>query len=101
MVGLRRPRSKPLRYCWLKPERSSTASWVSPFSRRMRAKLRPTSFRISMRPKSAGYILEVYQLQYVYGLDWESGRELPASSEQLIRGRAPDRGCPTPNREVV
>ncbi len=52
IVGLRRPCSRPLRYCWLNPDRSSTCSWVRPLARRMRAKFRPTSWRISMPPGS-------------------------------------------------
>jgi hypothetical protein len=41
IVGLRLPCSRSLMYCWLKPDRSSTCSWVSPFSRLMRAKVAP------------------------------------------------------------
>jgi hypothetical protein len=31
-VGLRIPRSSPLKYCWLKPERAETSSWVKPLA---------------------------------------------------------------------
>lgn len=47
-VGLRRPFSSPLRYCWLRPDRSATCSCVRPFCLRNRAKFRPTSSLISI-----------------------------------------------------
>jgi hypothetical protein len=49
IVGFRRPCSKPLMYCWLKPETSASCSWVKPFSRLIRPTFRPTSLRMSMR----------------------------------------------------
>ena len=52
----------PLMYCWLNPDSSSTCSWVSPFSRRIRAKFRPTSRRISMPAGLADPNCGVYQL---------------------------------------
>lgn len=48
-VGLRVPRSIPLMYCWLKPDRSAISSWVKPEVLRNRAKLLPTTLRMSMR----------------------------------------------------
>lgn len=42
MVGLRLPRSRPLTYCWLKPDFSANASCVIPRRWRIRRKLRPT-----------------------------------------------------------
>lgn len=51
-VGFRRPLSRPLRYCWLRPDRAATSSCVRYFSRRMRAKFLPTKVRISICNKS-------------------------------------------------
>jgi len=48
-VGLRPPRSNPLMYCWENPERSATSSCVRFCSRLSRAKLSPTTLRMSIR----------------------------------------------------
>jgi hypothetical protein len=48
IVGLRFPFSRPLRYCWLKPEISANCSWVSPLFCLIRLTFCPTSLRISM-----------------------------------------------------
>ena len=47
IVGLRRPRSKLLMYCWLNPDISANCSWVRPFFSLSRLTFRPTSLRIS------------------------------------------------------
>src|ERR1700730_12046309 len=62
IVGLRRPCSRPLRYCWLKPESSASCSWVKPFSCLIRLTFRPTSLRMSMRRRSADNEPLIYQL---------------------------------------
>jgi len=55
-------------YCWLKPERSANCSWVRPFSCLIRLTFRPTSLRISMRPRSADCDPRIYQLN-IPGVD--------------------------------
>ncbi len=61
-VGLRRPRSRSLTYCCVKPETSAKCSWVKPFSLRNFPKFRPTSLRISMRASCVFTYYEVYPL---------------------------------------
>jgi hypothetical protein len=52
-VGLRRPFSRPLTYCWLNPEMSQNSSCVRLFSSRIRLTFCPTSLRISMHRKKS------------------------------------------------
>ena len=47
-VGLRRPLSRSLIYCWVEPEASAKLSCVKPLAFLNRPKLRPTSLRISI-----------------------------------------------------
>ena len=61
-VGLRFPCSRPLMYCWLKPDFSANASCVRPFSSLSLLTFRPTSFRMSMRHGLADVRAAVYQL---------------------------------------
>jgi hypothetical protein len=48
-VGLRWPPSRPLMYCWLKPEISANRSCVRPFFCLIRLTFCPTSLRMSMQ----------------------------------------------------
>jgi hypothetical protein len=49
-------------YCWLNPESSASCSWVKRFSCLTRLTFRPTSLRMSMRPRSADNDPVIYQL---------------------------------------
>jgi hypothetical protein len=61
-----RPRSRSLRYCWEKPDRSANSSCVSPRAVLIRLAFLPTSSRISMGGTVAMPRRPVYQLLYVF-----------------------------------
>jgi hypothetical protein len=52
-------------YCWLKPQISTSSSWVRPFLSLMRRTFRPTNLRMSMRASQRDTNYKVYQLYYV------------------------------------
>ena len=62
IVGFRFPRSSPLMYCCVKPERSANCSCVRLFSSLMRRTFRPISFRMSMRTGWTATHFVVYPL---------------------------------------
>src|SRR3546814_6669126 len=61
-VGLRRPRSRSLTYCCVKPDISAKRSCVNPCSRRNLAKFSPTRRRISIRGTLDDTYYRVYPL---------------------------------------
>src|SRR5438876_3182157 len=78
-VGLRRPRSRSLTYCCVKPETSAKCSWVKPLSLRSFPKLRPTSLRISMRANCGLHTMRfilynMYLTDPVGGTDWNEAK---------------------------
>jgi hypothetical protein len=80
-VGLRRPYSTPLMYCWLKPETSASRSCVIFFLRRRRARFRPTSLRMSMRQGQRNTYLEFIN----FSIRQARSNSCPRFSNQRLR----------------
>ncbi len=94
-VGFRCPLSRPLRYCWLKPDRSSISSWVSPFSLRRREKFWPTSLRISMQKgwQIIHYSVINYNMYFDFETDWYDARLAKLPMPETVLWRQPSSRC--------
>lgn len=85
-VGLRRPRSRSLRYCCENPDRSANCSCVSPRASLIRFVFRPTSCRMSMAAIVAGQAEAVYQL---FGVFFPCGSHQRCELKPPKRARTP------------